>query len=314
MTLAFRLLALLFAACITGSSCSQTPSANTAPGADVFSGSTPCDAAIQALLKLPSLPACDFIRWRLTLHNSAPDSNTFGLHLVYGEGQPNTLGFKGGGATRLLTGTYKVSKWANEVLQGERLELSATEPGVVLSLLKINGDIYHFLTPGQTLMIGNGGWSYSLNREASALPASNQGLHLTVAPSLLADTARQVVYEGRTACQEFARQYNRTVEPDCRKLKWLLTLHRDPLTHAPTTYRLAWTLSRSQPLEGKWTVLKGLGQSNTAVVYQLDPDQPDRSIYLLVGDRNVLFVVDKEGRLLKGDENFSYALNRVMVK
>jgi hypothetical protein len=47
------------------------------------------------------------------------------------------------------------------------------------------------------------------------------------------------------------------------------------------------------------------------VVYQLDPDQPDRTIYLLVGDRNTLFFLDKEGRLLKGDENFSYTLNRV---
>jgi hypothetical protein len=64
-------------------------------------------------------------------------------------------------------------------------------------------------------------------------------------------------------------------------------------------------------MEGKWTTLKGLGQSATAVVYQLDPDQPDRTIYLLVGDRNTLFFLDKEGRLLKGDENFSYTLNRV---
>ena len=311
MTLAFRFLPMLFAACITSNSCSQTPSTHNASGADVFTGSTPCDATIQALLKLPPVPTCDFIRWQLTLDKSAPGSRTFQLRLVYGEGQPNTLGFKGGGTTRLYAGKYNISKWENDVLQGERLQLTASEPRVSLSLVKMNEDIYHLLTPGQTLMIGNSGWSYTLNRKTSALPPSGQGLHLTIAPSLFTDTARQVVFEGRTACQEFARQYGRNAGSDCLKLKWLLTLNRDPVTHAPTTYHLAWTLSRRQAMEGKWTTLKGLGQSATAVVYQLDPDQPDRTIYLLVGDRNTLFFLDKEGRLLKGDENFSYTLNRV---
>jgi hypothetical protein len=309
MTPGLRFLALLFAVCFTSSSCSQTASTGKPSSTEVFTGSTPCDTAIQALLKIPPTPDCDFIRWHLTL-NKESGNQAFELQLVFGEGAPNTVGFKGGGTTRTYIGKYQVSKLAKR-LKGALVQLTTKEPAVSLSLVQLSDDIYHLLTPDGSLMIGNSGWSYTLNRAGTILPASSKELAITPSLALLQDTAGQVIYAGRTACQEFARLYERTVGSDCRKLKWELTLNRDPLTFLPTTYQLEWTLSRHQPVEGKWTALKGYGMAPNAVVYQLDPDQPGKTIYLLAGDRNVLFFLDKEGRLIKGDENFSYTLNRV---
>ncbi len=42
----------------------------------------------------------------------------------------------------------------------------------------------------------------------------------------------------------------------------------------------------------------------------MTPDKQAYSLYLLKGDDNILFFVDPNGRLLVGNEDFSYTLNR----
>jgi hypothetical protein len=155
-------------------------------------------------------------------------------------------------------------------------------------------------------MIGNGGWSYTLNRKHPLVNISSVLPSLT----LFNDTARQVTFDGRTPCTDLSRQYDYKVSNDCIKLKWRLILYKDPITLLPTTYSINWTLSRINT-EGKWSVKKGEGLNADAVIIQLDPDKPDKSISFLAGDENVLFFLDKKNELLTGNSHFSYTLNKI---
>lgn len=120
------------------------------------------------------------------------------------------------------------------------------------------------------------------------------------------------VFDGRFPCSEIAKDWKITVSPECWKVKWSVTFYQDPTTHQPTTYRLLGTLNRSAVREGKWTIVRGTKTDPEAVVYQLDSDKPEVSIYLLKGDDNVLFILDQERNFRVGDENLSYTLNRVV--
>ena len=117
-------------------------------------------------------------------------------------------------------------------------------------------------------------------------------------------------FVGRSPCQDVARELNKTVTPDCIKVKWDLTLYQDPNTLAPTTYKLNGTFFRERIREGKWTIVRGTKTSPNAVVYQLDPDKSQGSLFLLKADSNILFFLDKERNHLVGNANFSYTLNR----
>jgi hypothetical protein len=100
------------------------------------------------------------------------------------------------------------------------------------------------------------------------------------------------------------------VNSDCIKLKWDLTLYQDPRTRIPTTYRLKGTFYRERIGEGRWSIIKGTKTDPEAVVYQLDPDKAASSLLFMKADNNVLFFLDKERNLMKGNGDFSYTLNR----
>ncbi|MBD0377481.1 MAG: hypothetical protein ICV51_17865 [Flavisolibacter sp.] len=179
-----------------------------------------------------------------------------------------------------------------------------------ISLVKLNDNLFHLLTPDGKLMIRNGGWSYTLNRKEPFTNISADLPFFSAFTSLYSDTARQVIFEGRTPCLDFARQYNLKVSEDCIKLKWKLVLYKDPITFAPTTYTLYYTLSRSDTIKGKWAITKGVPSNPHVFIYQLNPDKRNEAISFLAGDENVLFFLDKNNLLLIGDSNFSYTLNK----
>jgi len=120
------------------------------------------------------------------------------------------------------------------------------------------------------------------------------------------------VFDGRTPCQEIARELQLQVTPECFKLKWRITFFQDSTTKAPTTYRLEATSYRQHPLEGKWAVVKGAAHNPNAVVLQLY--RPGQPIYLLKADDNVLFFLDNQKKLIPGSEHFSYTLYRTVNK
>ena len=262
-------------------------------------GSTPGDSLIKPMLGIEPETPVDFIRWHLVLRDG---QQSFVLSVRYGVGKPNTRDFEGGGYERIFEGTYDVTKEGSS----EILTLRSSKMSQPVLLLKLSDDLFHVLTPDKRLMVSAGGWSYTLSKQG---PSSSRSRPLAHFESLTT-AAPQMVFVGRTPCQEIAREYNWPLVEDCLKLKWKLTLFRNPKTGRPTTYNLQRTLHRAEPIKGSWTVTKGTKADPMAIVYRLDPEKPESSLSFLVGDENVLFFLDKEGRLFGGNEDFSYTLNR----
>jgi len=115
------------------------------------------------------------------------------------------------------------------------------------------------------------------------------------------------VFAGRTACQEFLKEFNLGENAACTKRKMGVTLYQDSVTHNPTFYE-TWGMAKWTG-RGKWHIIQGSATDPKAIVFQLDLD-PNTFLYLLKGDENVLFILDKNKNFLIGNADHSYTLNR----
>ena len=274
----------------------------------VYVGSTPGDAQIKTALGIDPATTIDFIRWQLRLNQTAAPQHTFVLDLVYGVAQPNTLGFKGGGEKRTITGAYTISKGATGNSNGTIYEFKGSNGATALSMVVVTENLLHILTPQHQLMVGNGGWSYTLNRKeqiATTIPPV-----LTMAATVSSDTARQVVYDGRTPCQDIAKAYQLPVSSACFKIKWRLIFNRHPGTHEPTTYSIRMPGDVTQYVSGTWSIVKEDNGHAETVLYKLRRNDTGKTISLLVGDENVLFFLNENNKPFTGNADFSYTLNR----
>ena len=232
--------------------------------------------------------------------NKARNGETFTLNINFGEAQPNTRGFKGGGERISLEGDYSISKTCGR----EIYQLKTDKMPAPILLIRLNDSLFHLITPDHRLMAGNSGWNYTLTRKGASpstrLPSftgSNEDLP-------------QTIFSGRTPCFDQVSHDNLDPGQPCLKIKWKITFFRDAKTGKPATFALQYTLERPNTIQGRWIVTKGIKGSPGAVVYNLIRDKPAESISLLAGDENVLFFLDKEQRLLPGTEDFSFTLNR----
>ena len=117
------------------------------------------------------------------------------------------------------------------------------------------------------------------------------------------------IFEGRTPCHPISKQLGATVAPDCDHLKWQVILYHDTLTFAPTTFTLTTELFDRRPLKGKWEIADKKNAAGTFLaLYYSESRKP---LYLLKGDDNVLFILNDNRQMLRGNEDFSYTLNRV---
>lgn len=269
-------------------------------------GSTPGDGPMKEMLGIPSQTNVDFIRWHLSLNPESENKGRFDLNLVFGEAQPNTLGFKQGGESRVLFGTYVLSDKSSRTI----LTLASADLPVEIDLVQMSDNLYHFLTPAQELMVGNGGWSYSLNRK-EPLEYSHK-IRTLAYDELPHRNVQQLVFDGRTPCQEFAAEHPELhANQSCFKLKWKLTLNWDPETHLPSSYEIRGVVNNElAEMNGTWAILRGTDTNPDALVYQLNPGEPEQSISLLVADENILYFLNKELEPFIGNENFSFALNK----
>jgi hypothetical protein len=157
----------------------------------------------------------------------------------------------------------------------------------------------------------------------TSLPTPNQSFIIEEAA---------VFFTGTTPCSNIIRQlHNIPREPDCKwnecrcmMVEWKLTLYKHPITKEPTNYKLT-SINRfviketnmsSEPgtkaeSEGRWTIVRGTKKNPEAVVYRLNPGNPEISIDMLKLGDNLLHVLDDEGSLMIGNEFYSYTLNRV---
>ena len=111
-------------------------------------------------------------------------------------------------------------------------------------------------------------------------------------------------------------------DSDCEFTKCELILYVND-RNEPANYKFEYTYGISQPgtqgfkdgkkvsSEGKWKISKGSKTNSSAVIYQLDPDKPDRSISFIKLSEGILHLLDNEKRLMIGTAGFSFTFNRV---
>ncbi|HMH23595.1 MAG TPA: hypothetical protein VK563_17535 [Puia sp.] len=157
------------------------------------------------------------------------------------------------------------------------------------------------------------------NRRAAAGGKPAESIALDEVPRGLALDA---VFEGRSPCFVPGRPLSSGVpgrQPDpglpagCDHLKWRIIFFRDAATLKPATCILVSDLFGYKLQNAKWKIVRGTRADPAAVVYVLNWGQPDKSIYLLKGDENVLFFLDEGPGFRVGNQDFSYTLNRVKL-
>ena len=247
-----------------------------------YTASTPAGPLVRTFLGIPLNDSIDFIRWKLSLTDLK-----YTLECTYGIGKPNTNGF------------YDEKKIAfSGPVKKENYNYTLRNGNNSLKLAELNNNLLHLLNNDNSLMIGNGGWSYALNNLEPAL--TNQ-FNLTAKQTHFKDS---IAFEGRTPCGVPG------IIPAgklCYKLKWYLVLYT--ANNAPTTFRVLGTPYRREDggRRGTWKIITG---KDGRIIYQLNDEKGDSFIHLLKLDDGVLIFTDASGNLLVGDQDFSYTLNR----
>lgn len=117
-------------------------------------------------------------------------------------------------------------------------------------------------------------------------------------------------FDGRTPCQEIAKQLNEPTIPECWKIKWRLTLYKNGMDTTAGTFSLEGFKFRGDNiLKGKWNISKGTKADPNAIVYELH-NALKGILYFLKADDDVLLFLDTKKNILLGNRNFSYALYR----
>ena len=247
-----------------------------------YTASTPAGPHLRTFLGIPQADSIDFIRWTLSLRDK-----DYTLAFNYGVGEPNTNGFISGGYKLKVNGT---------LTRQENIYLLQND-NRVLKLFQVNPDLLHVLDVNSELLAGNSGWSYTINSINPVMTGPETWKEQTV----LKDS---MVFSGRTPCGVPGV----TVPgQECYKLKWSIVLYTDAVTNQPTTFvvpGVPWHKEGGR--KGTWKISKGSGGR---VSYQLT-DTTGNTLYLFPAGDNILLFTDAGGKLLVGDGDFSYTLNR----
>lgn len=263
----------------------------------VFVGSTPPDRALLDPLGVPADAKIEQVQWKLTLHR---DPARYQLQYEYGAG-----------AKGEREGDWNVRRGIKSDPRAIVYELRGA-----FALAQVDVNLIQVLDAEGNYRIGNGGWSFTLNRsELAERPIAARNVPDMSYPISPLATGPDVyaVFGGRTPCQGIARQLNVRVPRGCAKAKWRLTLYRDPATRAPTRYKVEGSLFTGGAREGKWAILRGLGEDSDALVYRLDATDTQPELLLLKGDDNVLFILNEDRHPRVGHAELSYTLDRTPV-
>ena len=273
MKIVFPFLFILFTSCTSGKGVT-------------YIGCTPANNVVRTFLGIPPADSVEFIRWKIII---ADDKYT--LKCNYGVGKPNTPGFWNGG------------KWIelNGRLTKEKSYYSFENGNKTLKILELNPSLIHLLDENKNLLVGTGGFSYTLNNDKTS-PTDQVSIISKQDP--LKDS---MIFYGRTLCEDFS--INRPSQ-GCIKMKWSIVFYANASKNEPTTYLL--NRSNLMPLEypgktGTWKIITG---KDGRIIYQLNPDNDNIPTYLLKLDDNILEFTDAKGNLLVGNEDFSFTLSR----
>jgi hypothetical protein len=248
-----------------------------------YTGSTPAGTVIKSFLGIPLSDSIDFIRWQLFIRD-----DQYHLHCNYGIGKPNTNGFINGGTKIELSGA----------LQKEKNYYHLQNNTKTLKIAELNTDLLHLLNEDNSLLAGNGGWSYTLNNVTAS---GTDHINFTAKQNVLKDS---MAFEGRTPCNVPG-----VIAPgmECYKLKWYIVLYANAEKNEPAAYKVFGTPWRKEGgRTGNWKIITG---KNGRIIYQLNDDKGKGFLHLLKVDEHILVFTDADGRLLTGNEDFSYTLS-----
>jgi hypothetical protein len=250
-----------------------------------YTGSTPADNSVRSFLGIPMGDSVDFIRWQLALNDGS-----YKLNCNYGICKNNTNGFINGGKTIELSGAWGKDKKNYQLHSGEK----------TLKLVQVNTDLLHITDENNNLLVGNGGWSYTLN---NTMPVNTDEVFITATPTVFRDS---LSFQGRTPCNISGIVPAGT---DCYKLKWYIALYTNDQKSESGTYRIKGTVWRQGvDRTGNWKLVTA---KNGKVFYQLNDEKGDGFVYLLKVDEHILVFTDASGKLLVGNEDFSYTMNGI---
>jgi hypothetical protein len=302
-------LAIIVAIVVYGASAHAIPERPLAEVSE-FVGSTPCDEPIRRFLGIANT-SCEQITWNLSL-STAPATQRFELRLRYRMPVPGSPNHLDAGIEKQLSGAWRSA--AGTGAHAARTIYTLSVEGRSLSLAKFDRDLLHILTDASRLMVGNAGWSYTLNRRETSVALAPRNMETLVgAGNGVRDEVIAGAFEGRTPCREISTLLNLEFDSGCTKLKWGLALSGDPAT-GRATYQLGGTvyrngeLQRATPRTGTWSMLRD--RSSGALLHRLEQVEPGRDLLLMRADAHVLFFLDSAGNALVGNESFSYTLNR----
>jgi hypothetical protein len=169
---------------LTINSCSQVTNNNSAALAS-FEATTPCDDVSRSLLHIPSTDKCTMMKWALTLLTPT----TYELIYTYGMDKAGTRGFSEGAITKKQSG-----KWIKSKYKTTEIYTLTADNVPSLSFRKLNENVLHLLDTNKNLMVGNGAWSYTLNRINPVKLSSNGTNSQKVEETFFTDS---MVFEGR---------------------------------------------------------------------------------------------------------------------
>ena len=90
--------------------------------------------------------------------------NTFQLYALFGISQPNTNGFVQGGEKIRITGKYLTHDKTDLNTNSRIFELTSVKFQSPLLLMEMEQNVLHFVALDRSFLVGNGGYSYLLNK------------------------------------------------------------------------------------------------------------------------------------------------------
>ena len=159
-----RLLCIVLMSCIAISSCSQNSLSETKLATDIFEGSTPCNPSVNAVLKIPLSDTCVFMKWELDVFNKNGKDSSFKLLISYGDFQPNTMYFLGGGKSMSITGKLWTTYIIRNSTKYKILHLAGDKKSPELVFIQLDSNILHLIDSNMKFIKGDPAFAFVLNR------------------------------------------------------------------------------------------------------------------------------------------------------
>jgi hypothetical protein len=162
-------------------------------------------------------------------------------------------------------------------------------------------------------MVGNGAWSYTLNRINPAKLSSNEINSKKVEETFFTDS---IVFEGRLPCYGPLLALNGKDSAGCNLIKCRIIFFCNNNLHPQSSLKFYSILVGAGGTRylatGKWTIMRGTKTDPNSTLYQLqfNTEKPQQNLVLLKGDDNILFLLDNEMNCMAGNDYCSYTLNR----